>query len=249
MMVQIYGLTTVDDAVATADAGANLIGVVFGAPSAGTARITAERATEIFTAVSSGTHCVALSLLKDPDGICQMADRLRPWAVHLAAHGIAAESVARIRERLKPIRIMIGVAIEGDESVSRAEQYASCADILLLDSRAAGSPVSGATGRTHDWRISRRIVACCDTPVILAGGLGPENVAAAIDAVRPWGVDSLTLTDLPGQRGRKDLARIRAFVKAAKNTDISAPESTGRKLDPQDRKVWLEKSVGINKDE
>ena len=77
----------------------------------------------------------------------------------------------------------------------------------------------GALGITHDWRISRRIVDLVRTPVILAGGLGPDNVAEAIRAVRPAGVDSKTRTDRPGphapKTGAKDLDRVRRFHEAA----------------------------------
>ena len=68
---------------------------------------------------------------------------------------------------------------------------------------------------THDWNISRRIVEAVTVPVILAGGLGPDNVAAAIRAVRPAGVDSKTKTDRAGSHA-KDLDRVRRFVTAAR---------------------------------
>jgi phosphoribosylanthranilate isomerase len=76
----------------------------------------------------------------------------------------------------------------------------------------------GAAGVTHDWSISRRIVAESDVPVILAGGLGPDNVAEAIAAVGPAGVDSLTMTNrrLPGGGFEKDLAAVERFVGAAR---------------------------------
>jgi phosphoribosylanthranilate isomerase len=75
-----------------------------------------------------------------------------------------------------------------------------------------------ASGQTHDWTISRRIVEESAIPVILAGGLSPDNVAEAIRAVRPWGVDSLTHTNqpLPGGGFRKDRERVRRFVAAAR---------------------------------
>ena len=68
---------------------------------------------------------------------------------------------------------------------------------------------------THDWTISRRIVELVRTPVILAGGLGPDNVADAIRAVRPAGVDSKTKTDRDGSHA-KDLGRVRRFRDAAR---------------------------------
>jgi len=91
------------------------------------------------------------------------------------------------------------------------------ADFLLLDSYDPGTQQFGALGRVHDWSLSRRIVDDVGIPVILAGGLGPENVAAAIAAVRPAGVDSKTRTDRLDGSG-KDLAKVQAFVAAAKLT-------------------------------
>ena len=77
-------------------------------------------------------------------------------------------------------------------------------------------PGIGATGRLHDWRISRRIVESVPVPVILAGGLSPENVMDAMQAVQPWGVDSNTHTNLPGSPVEKDMQRIREFVAAVR---------------------------------
>jgi len=73
------------------------------------------------------------------------------------------------------------------------------------------------TGRTHDWAVSRRIVDEVGVPAILAGGLDAENVAAAIAAVRPFGVDSKTKTDRSDGTA-KDLEKVRQFVAAAKIT-------------------------------
>jgi phosphoribosylanthranilate isomerase len=91
------------------------------------------------------------------------------------------------------------------------------ADFLLLDSHDPGDRQIGGLGRTHDWSISRRIVDEVSIPAILAGGLDADNVAAAIAAVRPAGVDSKTKTDCANGTG-KDLERVRRFVAAAKIT-------------------------------
>ena len=89
-------------------------------------------------------------------------------------------------------------------------------DVIFLDSKAPNVDVIGATGSTHDWSISREIVKSISKPVILAGGLSPENVAIAIREVRPWGVDSNTHTNYPGT-WKKDPARVLKFVQAAKS--------------------------------
>ncbi len=99
--------------------------------------------------------------------------------------------------------------------MSIAQSYGRIADYLLLDSYRAADRQVGALGVTHDWSISRRIVELVGIPVILAGGLGPENVGDAIRAVRPAGVDSKTKTDRDGSHA-KDRGRVRQFHEAAR---------------------------------
>ena len=104
-----------------------------------------------------------------------------------------------------------------DESIEIARSYDGIVDFLLLDSHRESDRQIGALGVTHDWTISRRIVELVRTPVILAGGLGPDNVAEAIRAVRPAGVDSKTKTDRDGSQA-KDIERVRRFHEAARGT-------------------------------
>ena len=82
----------------------------------------------------------------------------------------------------------------------------------------------GATGLTHDWSISRRLVELSPRPVILAGGLTPENVTDAIRAVRPAGAD--THTGVEGPDGRKSAAKVRAFVEAARRAYSKKPPTS-----------------------
>jgi phosphoribosylanthranilate isomerase len=77
--------------------------------------------------------------------------------------------------------------------------------------------VVGASGLVHDWSVSASVVAAVDVPVFLAGGLGPENVVAAIERVRPAGVDSETRTSRDGDRRRKDPDRVRRFIELARS--------------------------------
>ncbi len=86
-------------------------------------------------------------------------------------------------------------------------------DAIILDSRDAATGHIGATGLTHDWSISARIAQAASVPVILAGGLTPENVAEAIRVVRPAGVDAHT--GLERSDGTRDFAKIEAFTRAA----------------------------------
>jgi phosphoribosylanthranilate isomerase len=112
------------------------------------------------------------------------------------------------------------VPVVDEESIRIARSYEGIADFLLLDSHRESDRQIGALGVTHDWTISRRIVELVRTPVILAGGLGPDNVAEAIRLVRPAGVDSKTKTDQDGSH-RKDLDRVRRFHEAARVASMS----------------------------
>ncbi|HVH79168.1 MAG TPA: hypothetical protein VM782_07250, partial [Stellaceae bacterium] len=128
---------------------------------------------------------------------------------------LSAAATAAIKARHPGVRVMRSIPVVDDTSVAIACAYQSIADFLLLDSHDPGDRQIGALGRTHDWTISRRIIDSVAVPVILAGGLGPDNVAAAIAAVHPIGVDSKTKTDRADGSG-KDLAVVQAFVTVAK---------------------------------
>lgn len=214
MIVQIYSMTAVADAVATAADGAGLIGAVVAEPGIVPEGVAPTAAREIFAAIRPRARGVALSLADDRDEICAMADAVRPDVLHLAAREIEPEDCAWIRRRIAPILLLRAIAVRAGETLAEAEAHQDCADILMLDSGAAGVKL-GPGGETHDWAICRTIAERSRLPVILAGGLTPGNVGAAIAAVRPWGVDSFTHTDAPGRRGHKDAARVRAFIAAA----------------------------------
>jgi phosphoribosylanthranilate isomerase len=110
--------------------------------------------------------------------------------------------------------IMRSAPVYGEQSVQIARSYEGIAEYLLLDSHRPSDRQIGALGVPHDWSISRRIVEQISTSVILAGWLGPDNVAQSISIVRPAGVDSKTKTDREGCH-TKDLERVRRFYEEA----------------------------------
>lgn len=125
--------------------------------------------------------------------------------------------MSRIRAALPGVQIMCTIPVLGADAVSDARRYEDVADFLLLDTMDPATSVVGATGQTHDWDVSAAVVTAVHTPVVLAGGLGPDNVtAAAVARVRPAGVDSETHTSRADDRRRKDPERVRAFVRAAR---------------------------------
>jgi phosphoribosylanthranilate isomerase len=217
--VQIYTMQTPDEARAVARLGVDHVGITpadRGLPG----EVDFATARAICDAVGGAAVKVALSVETDLGAIEAMVRAVRPDVLHLCglAGAVPPGAVRDLRERLPGVAIMQTISVTGPEAVETALEYQAVADYLILDTQAPGIAGIGASGVTHDWAISREIVQRVQVPVILAGGLSPENVAAAIRAVRPWGVDSLTHTNrpLPGGGFRKDLDRIRQFVLAAR---------------------------------
>jgi phosphoribosylanthranilate isomerase len=215
MVIQIYSMTSLADAIATAKAGADLIGVVVAETGLVPEAVDARVARDILAAIRPRARGVALSLSDDRDEICAMVDEVRPDVLHIAAREIDPDDCGWIRTRIAPVRLLRAIAVRAGETLTEASAHQDCVDYLMLDSGAKGSPFGGVGGETHDWTVCRGVVEQSRTPVILAGGLSAENVEQAIAAVKPWGVDSFTHTDIPGHRGKKDPARVRAFIAAA----------------------------------
>ena len=92
-----------------------------------------------------------------------------------------------LKRILPGLVVMRSIPVFGEESIAIACSYEGVADFLLLDSYRSADKQIGALGVTHDWNISRRIVHVTRVPIVLAGGLGPDNVAEAIRIVRPPG--------------------------------------------------------------
>ena len=115
-----------------------------------------------------------------------------------------------IRDALPYIRIMKAVHVMDMSAVETAQEVATYADAIILDTRTPER--LGGTGLTHDWSISAQIVQSVEIPVILAGGLTPENVGAAIRQVHPYAVDVHTGVK---KNNVRDALKTKAFIEAA----------------------------------
>jgi phosphoribosylanthranilate isomerase len=208
MLTQIYEISTASEADAISALGVDHLGVLVGDGAFPRER-PAHEAAAVLAAIRRPSKSVALFLSADLALIEQMVRELGPAIVHLAAAAerLRPEHVIELRKALPDVLLMRSIPVTGPESVTLASSYDGIVDFLLLDSHREGDTQIGALGITHDWSISRAIVESVRTRVILAGGLGPDNVADAIRAVRPAGVDSKT---------RTDLGNVAAFNKAAK---------------------------------
>jgi phosphoribosylanthranilate isomerase len=216
MLTQIYETSTPEEARTISEIGIDHVGILVG-DGEFPRELPVVRAAQIAAAVVAPAKSCALFLTARADAIIRWAQDLRPAIVHLGAAPelLGPADAAAIKGALPGTAIMRSVPVFGEESVRIALSYEGIADYLLLDSHRPSDRQIGALGVTHDWSISRRIVESGRTAVILAGGLGPENVAQAIDFVRPTGVDSKTKTDRDGSHA-KDFERVRLFYAAAR---------------------------------
>lgn len=173
--------------------GADAIGLVGPMPS-GMGVITLERIAEIARSAPPDLATFLLTSETSAPGILAQQRQARAAVIQLVDHPRPGTHAA-LREALPGVRLVQVVHVTGAESLEEAEQHlAAGVDALLLDSGNPQAAVKelGGTGRVHDWALSRRIrdrAAEQSVPVFLAGGLGPDNVAAAVAAVRPYGVD------------------------------------------------------------
>jgi phosphoribosylanthranilate isomerase len=221
LIVQIYAVTSVTDALILAEMEVDHIGFVAGDYGEVPAELTFAKARAIVEALRGKAFSSALTMSTEVGEIVRMAQAVQPDIVHISSDtaAVGVEAMQELRRHLpERVALMKAIHVNGPDSLQTALEFAEVADILLLDTKVEGLPGVGATGVVHDWNISREIVAQVgdQAQVILAGGLTPENVGVAIATVQPWGVDSNTGTNLLGDPVVKDMNRVREFVRQAK---------------------------------
>jgi phosphoribosylanthranilate isomerase len=202
--VKICGITRPGDGIAAAQAGADAIGLVFYPKSP--RYLSTERAVEIRDALPPFVQTVALFVNPDPAQVAQVLGRVKP--AMLQFHGdetpdFCAQFGAPF---VKACRIRPGVdAAQYLQPFSRATAW-------LVDSFV---PEYGGVGESFDWSLVPRDLG---RPLILSGGLDRKNVAGAIRAVHPWGVD--VSSGVESAKGIKDAGKMTAFVAEVRNADV-----------------------------
>jgi phosphoribosylanthranilate isomerase len=198
--VKICGITSVDDAEAAVEAGADALGLVFytGSPRC----VTLEKAMEISAVLPVSVARVGVFLDAEEEFVREAIDAAGLDTIQL--HGAETPEYCA---RFELVSVWKAFRMVGPESLDALEAYATSA--WLLDSYVPGQP--GGTGAQFNWELA---VAAKEfgRPIVLAGGLTPENVREAIERVQPWGVD--VSTGVERAPGRKIAARMKAFVEA-----------------------------------
>lgn len=153
---------------------------------------------------------VAVTHLQTPEALIRIVEESHCTTLQIQDM-VTPDVIADVRDALPYLRIVKAVHVMDASAVASAKYFAEAADAILLDTRTADR--IGGTRIPHDWSVSAAIVAAVDVPVILAGGLTPENVGEAIRRVRPYAVDVHTGVK---RNGVRDAERTMAFITNAK---------------------------------
>jgi phosphoribosylanthranilate isomerase len=216
-LVQIAGVHDLQEAVMLAQAGADAIGFPLRLP------VNAEDCTE----AAAAHMALAIAPQATPVCICYLdrAEEIRQFCAalnmrHVQLHGdIGTDELKRLKKAAPELFVIKSLVIRCDtdnaaELEDRMHRMSEYVDAFITDTHNPATGADGATGMVHDWNISRRLVERSSRPVILAGGLTPDNVAEAICIVRPAGVDAHT--GLEDADGRKDRNLSLRFIRNAK---------------------------------
>jgi phosphoribosylanthranilate isomerase len=201
--VKICGLTREADVDAAVAAGADAVGLIAGVTVDTPRDVTLDRAATLAESVPPFVTTVLVTMPADAAEARERIAAVEPDAVQL--HAADPQLVADLGDTAVDVLAVV------DPTDPDIDAYAEAADALLVDSVDAEG--GGGTGETHDWERTAAIVDSLSVPVVLAGGLTPENVAEAVATVDPFAVDTASGVESSG--GVKDHDAIRAFVDGA----------------------------------
>jgi phosphoribosylanthranilate isomerase len=224
MWVKLCANTTVEDAALAAELGADAVGFVF---ARSRRQVTVRQVAAITSALTSKVERIGVFDSEDAEQIAAAATHAGLDAVQLHS-GYHRPLVERLRDCLDP-RIDIIPVLHwtiGDETASTAKQIATTllrmstdgmVRRVLIDSKVGVA--SGGTGVAFDWAAARSIFlqAPAGLKLILAGGLTPQNIGAAVQELHPWGVD--VASGVEAEPGRKDVTKIADFLRNARTAD------------------------------
>ncbi len=200
MFIKICGVTNEEDALLAVAVGADAVGFVF-APSSRQVAIT--RVAEIVRRLPPDILTVGVFRNELPERVIKIVNNTGLMAAQL--HGF--ESPVQVQKVKSEVRTVFKAVVAGSESFQAAASFG--ADAVLVDSAEPGS------GEVFDWQMAEN--APQGVPMILAGGLTPDNVVGAIGKVQPWGVD--VSSGVERSPGVKDPILVRAFVEAVRSTE------------------------------
>ncbi|GAB7020113.1 phosphoribosylanthranilate isomerase [Halostagnicola bangensis] len=204
--VKICGVTRVEDLETAVDAGADAVGIISDVSVDTPRKVSPERAAKLVAAAPPFVTTVLVTMPSNYARAIELVTEIEPDAIQL--HGdIRPGDLAYLRAKLET---QILLAVDAGD-VSSAKAYDDMVDGFVVDS--TGEDGGGGTGRTHDWERTRAETTDLDSPVILAGGLTPDNVSDAVRTADPFAVDVASGVEASG--GVKDPDAVASFVERA----------------------------------
>ncbi|THE65617.1 phosphoribosylanthranilate isomerase [Salinadaptatus halalkaliphilus] len=204
--VKICGLTTESDLETAVDAGADAVGIICDVPVETPREVSLERARTLAAATPPFVTSVLVTMATAPTRTNELVAAIEPDAVQL--HGdVSRDELSALRDDLEADLLL---AVAADD-VAAGENYDDLVDGFVVDS--VDDEGGGGTGETHDWDRTREATADLESPIILAGGLTPANVADAVRTAEPFAVDVASGVEYEG--GHKDDDAVYAFVERA----------------------------------
>jgi phosphoribosylanthranilate isomerase len=204
--IKVCGITNPEDALAAAELGTDAIGFVF-APSP--RQVSPRAAQEIIKNLPPRVLTVGVFVNEDPESVVSTADLC--GLDLLQFHGKETSGYCRQFGR----RVIKAVRVQSEDDLEACSEYNGVVETFLLDTYVVGQ--SGGTGVTFDWNIAH--TARKYGRIILAGGLNPDNVTAAIRVAEPYGVDASS--GLEQKPGIKDHAKIAKFIQEVREAEKS----------------------------
>lgn len=199
---KVCGITTERDLQAAVDAGADAVGFIADVNVDTPREVGVERAADLVAAAPPFVTTVLVTMPETPERAVELVDRVNPDVIQI--HGELTVDEVDTVGATAPVSVVKTV----DAAAPDGKRFDDVVDALLVDS--VDSEGAGGTGRTHDWDATREFADTVDSPVVLAGGLTPENVAEAVATVEPFAVDVASGVERTG--GEKDHDAVREFV-------------------------------------
>ena len=211
--VKICGITRLEDLHAAVEAGADALGFIIDVPQS-PRNLPIDEARKIMKETPIFVERIAVTVFRSIEHTLRICRELRPDAIQI--HGEKLDG-RWIRKLLDEIPIIRAVNVASEETLKTVSLEAKFFDAILADSHVSGK--YGGTGITHDWNLSRKLRELIrPKPLILAGGLRPENVREAILSVRPFAVD--VSTGVEKQPGVKDRDKIISFIREVRRAEL-----------------------------
>lgn len=206
-LVKICGITSVEDALAAANAGASMLGFVF----AESPRQADPATVKHINRILGGDVRTVGVFTEESDEVLRLIDDLD--LAYAQLHGGQSEDFAH---RIGAARVIRAIRVRNERSLNLLNEFQEAA-YYLLDTYRPGMP--GGTGEVFDWSLAAQAKSF-GKPLFLSGGLNPDNVADAIAAVQPFAVDASS--GLERSPGQKDHLKIKEFIRNVRNADAAS---------------------------